>query len=202
MMSSSRFSANKPAPGQAGIARLCLPLLIGPARLSIAVVREYLFILALLTIPAGAAEPQYQDACPPAWLRDTQCFKEQTVYFKTASALLSTEAERRIAEVASYLKAHPRAGLTIEGHCDDRGSAEHNRQLGARRAQAIAKELVRLGVPADHLDTLSYGDDRPAETGHDAKARKKNRRAEFVLLWPPVPEDPAAHNQTLHSTPQ
>jgi outer membrane protein OmpA-like peptidoglycan-associated protein len=165
-------------------------------------VREYLFILALLTIPAGAAEPQYHDACPPAWLRDTQCFKEQTVYFKPASALLSTEAKHRIAEVASYLKAHPRAALTIEGHCDDRGSAEHNRRLGERRAQAIAKELVRLGVPVGRVDTLSYGDDRPAQTGHYTKARKKNRRAEFVLLWPPAPEDPAAHNQTLHSTPR
>jgi peptidoglycan-associated lipoprotein len=161
--------------------------------------REYLLIFTLLTLGGYAAEAPDVD---PAWPRDRDCFKLQTIYFRPGSSLLSTEAKQKIAEVANFLKAHPSTALAIEGHCDDRGSEEHNRWLGDRRARAAAKELVGCGIAPDCVDTISFGEDRPADTGHDAKARMKNRRAEFVLLRPPVPIDPSAHNQTLHSTPR
>jgi peptidoglycan-associated lipoprotein len=132
---------------------------------------------------------------------DRECFKQQTIYFRPGSSLLSTEAEQKITEVAKFLTADLSTAVRIQGHCDDRGSPEHNRWLGDRRARAVAKELVRLGVAAERIDILSFGADLPADTGHDAKARKKNRRAEFVLLRPPVPEDRSAHNQALLSTP-
>ncbi len=163
------------------------------------VMREYLLMFTLLSLAAYAAEPPVID---PAWLRDRECFKQQTIYFRPGSSLLSTDAKQKIAEVASFLKAHSSTALAIEAHCDDRGSEEHNRWLGDRRARAVAKELVRSGIAPDRIDTISFGEDRPADAGHDAKARKKNRRAEVVLLRPPVPLDPSAQNQTLHSTRQ
>ena len=120
-----------------------------------------------------------------AWQRDRHCFGEQTVYFQPGSSVVNLEAKRQIAEVASYLKNHPSTAVTIEGHCDDRGSEEHNRALGERRARAVGKELARLGVPTERIDTISFGKDRLADPGHDAKAHQKNRHAEFVLLTPP-----------------
>jgi outer membrane protein OmpA-like peptidoglycan-associated protein len=130
-------------------------------------------------------------SCPPsrggcvAWSRDTQYFKQQTIYFETHSSLAHKDAKRQIAEVANFLKSHTSAAVQIAGHCDDRGSEEHNRWLGERRAQAVAKELAHAGVAGDRIDTISYGKDRPVESGHSRSARQKNRRVEFVLLTPP-----------------
>ena len=148
--------------------------------------REHLLILALFTTAASGAEPQVF-ACPQAWPRDRECFRQQAIHFSTGSSLLRQEAKQQITEIANFLKAHPSAALAIEGHCDDRGSEEHNRWLGDRRARAMAKELVRMGVPPDRIDTISFGKDRPVDPEHSAKARQKNRRAEFVLLTPPKP---------------
>jgi peptidoglycan-associated lipoprotein len=145
--------------------------------------REHLLILALFATAATAAEPQVV-VCP-AWPRDRECFREQTIYFSTGSSLLRKEAKQQITEVANFLKAHLSAAVAIEGHCDDRGSEEHNRWLGDRRARAVATELVHAGLAADRIDTISFGKDRPVDSEHDAKARQKNRRAEFVLLTPP-----------------
>jgi peptidoglycan-associated lipoprotein len=75
--------------------------------------------------------------------------------------------------------------MLIEGHCDHRGTLEHNRALGERRALALRQELIRLGVAPNRVDTVSYGEDRPTDPGHHAEARRKNRRAEFVSLTPP-----------------
>ena len=109
----------------------------------------------------------------------------------SARAVLScarrTSSIQHITKVADFLKANPSAALLIEGHCDDRGSEEHNRWLGDRRARAVAKELVRLGVAEDRIDTVTYGKDRPLASEHSAQARQKNRRAEFILLTPPKP---------------
>ena len=161
--------------------------------------REQLLILTLVAVAGyGAEAPPF---CP-AWSADHDRFREQTVYFQSGSALVTAKAKEQISEVANYLKAHPSTAARIEGNCDDRGSEEHNRWLGDRCARAVAKELTRLGVASERIDTISFGEDRPADPGHSAKARQKNRRAAFVLLSPPVPEDPSAHNQTLHSTPR
>ena len=71
--------------------------------------------------------------------------------------------------------------VEIEGHCDVRGTEEYNRSLGERRALALREELIRLGIEASRVDTISYGEDRPAVAGNDEAAYRKNRRAEFVL---------------------
>lgn len=71
--------------------------------------------------------------------------------------------------------------ITIEGHCDERGSTEYNLALGERRANATKRYLVDLGVPSSKLRTVSFGEDRPAVQGHDESAWRYNRRAEFVI---------------------
>ena len=156
------------------------------APLMVGVMRELLLILVLLTTAASAAELE-GTACRPPWPRDRECFKQQTIYFNTGSSVLRTEDIQNIAKVADFLKANPNAALLIEGHCDDRGSEEHNRWLGDRRARAVAKELVRVGVAEDRIDTVTYGKDRPVASEHSAGARQKNRRVEFILQTPPKP---------------
>ena len=91
----------------------------------------------------------------------------------------------KIQAVASYLQANPRNAVQVEGHCDERGTEEYNRALGERRALALREELVMLGVSPVRVDTVSYGEDRPADPGHTKEAWEKNRRGAFVLLTPP-----------------
>ena len=143
-----------------------------------------LVCIAFLATAASAAEQQFY-VCGPAWSRDRDCFRQQTIYFSADSAGLRDETKQAITEVAKFLKAHPSLVVQIEGHSDDRGSEEHNRWLGDRRAHAVAEELVRVGIAEDRIDTMSYGTNHPAIPAHDAGARKRNRRAEFVLLTPP-----------------
>jgi peptidoglycan-associated lipoprotein len=83
--------------------------------------------------------------------------------------------------VADYLKKHPQAKMQIEGHCDERGTAEYNMALGERRATAVMTYLVSLGVPKSALSTVSFGKEKPLDPGHNEEAWAKNRRAHFVL---------------------
>ena len=73
------------------------------------------------------------------------------------------------------------AKITIEGYCDERGTAEYNMALGERRAQEAKKYLVNLGVKASQIKTISYGEERPLDAGHDENAWTKNRRDHFVV---------------------
>ena len=82
---------------------------------------------------------------------------------------------------AAVLKKYPTWQITIEGHCDERGTAEYNLALGERRALAAKNYLVSLGIPADKVKTVSYGKEFPFDPGHDDAAWSKNRRAHFVI---------------------
>jgi len=83
--------------------------------------------------------------------------------------------------VADYMKKHPKAKMQIEGHCDERGTAEYNLALGERRATAVMTYLGSLGVPKAALSTVSFGKEKPLDPGHNEEAWAKNRRAHFVL---------------------
>jgi len=148
--------------------------------------RVHLLICTFLALASYGAEPPPHD---PAWAEDRQCFKSQTIYFGSSGSALSVEAKGKVAEVAKYVGAHPSTAVRIEGHSDDRGSAEHNLGIGDRRAEAVRKELIKAGIEPARIDTRTYGKDRPAVPGHSAEARARNRRAEFVLLKPPPSED-------------
>ncbi|MCM2357578.1 MAG: peptidoglycan-associated lipoprotein Pal [Geobacteraceae bacterium] len=106
----------------------------------------------------------------------------EQVYFDFDSFALSQAARDTLAKNADYLrKKNPAAKVQIEGHCDERGSDEYNLALGEKRAKAALNYLVTLGVPAAQLSFISYGEEKPADPGHDEAAWAKNRRAEFIV---------------------
>ena len=112
-------------------------------------------------------------------------FKANTVYFDYDKSAVKAEGKADIQAVASYLKAHSDNKVAIEGHCDERGTEEYNRALGERRALSARDALIASGIGADRVVTRSFGEDKPAELGHDEAAWGKNRRGEFILLTPP-----------------
>ena len=117
--------------------------------------------------------------------QDREKYKAQTVYFDFDRATVKTGEASKVQEVASRFKSEdPNTDLLVEGHCDERGTEEYNRSLGERRALALRELLVAAGVPADRIHTLSFGKDKPADSGHDEAAWKKNRRGEFILVLP------------------
>ena len=103
------------------------------------------------------------------------------VFFDLDSSDLSPEGQRVLDGNAAVLKQHGSWTITIEGHCDERGSAEYNLALGERRALTARAYLISLGLPADRLRTVSYGKEFPLDPGHDESASAKNRRAHFVI---------------------
>jgi peptidoglycan-associated lipoprotein len=127
-------------------------------------------------------------ADPSQWekaTRNAEIFKSDTAYFDFDSSVVKSSDKSKVAAVADYLKAHPADGVSVQGHCDERGTEEYNRSLGERRALALREELVSDGISPSHVLTESFGKDRPAETGHDESAWSKNRRGEFILLTLP-----------------
>lgn len=103
------------------------------------------------------------------------------VFFATDSSEIDATAQAVLAKEAEWLKSRPNLKVTLEGHCDERGTREYNLALGERRANAAKAYLVSLGVPADRLTTISYGKERPAVDGHDESAWAQNRRAVTVV---------------------
>jgi len=81
---------------------------------------------------------------------------------------------------AQYLEKNQGTKITVEGHCDERGSTEYNLALGAKRASAVEKALVQLGVPSASIKTISYGKERPFCTQSDESCWQENRRGHFV----------------------
>jgi peptidoglycan-associated lipoprotein len=106
----------------------------------------------------------------------------QPVYFDLDRWELRKDSRQRLKASAEQIQARPGWGvLTIEGHCDERGSEEYNLALGERRAGAVKRYLVDLGMPASNLETVSYGESRPAAVGHDERVWSLNRRAEIRI---------------------
>ena len=103
------------------------------------------------------------------------------VFFKYDSDTLDDLARKVLSDNATVLKSNGTWAITIEGHCDERGTAEYNLALGDRRALAARDYLVSLGVPADRLNTVSYGKEFPFDAGHEESAWSQNRRAHFLL---------------------
>lgn len=90
------------------------------------------------------------------------------------------DAREALSQTAQFLRSNPQVRVTIEGHCDERGSTEYNLALGDRRAQATKDFLASLGVTADRMDTVSYGKERPTCLDHDEGCWQQNRRGHFV----------------------
>jgi peptidoglycan-associated lipoprotein len=127
-------------------------------------------------------EPVRDDAIRSASLDDLNRNSPlRPVFFEYDSSDISAAAQKALDENAVVLKRYGTWAVTIEGHCDERGTAEYNLALGERRAVAARAYLVSLGIPADRLRTVSYGKEFPFDPGHDEAAWTKNRRAHFVI---------------------
>ena len=139
--------------------------------------------------PTPVAEPQPVPPEPvaldPLASRDIDLINKnspfQPVFFLFDSSDLDGTGQQALNTNAEILKKYPTWVITIEGHADERGTAEYNLALGERRAVAARTYLVSLGVPADRLRTVSYGKEFPFDPGHDENAWAKNRRAQFVV---------------------
>jgi peptidoglycan-associated lipoprotein len=113
--------------------------------------------------------------------RAQEAFVNEDVYFDFDQSLLTAAACEVLERKASWLNANSEATVTIEGHCDERGTAEYNIALGEQRARGAKAFLVDLGIASDRISTVSYGEEQPADPGHDEGAWAKNRRAHFVI---------------------
>jgi peptidoglycan-associated lipoprotein len=85
-------------------------------------------------------------------------------------------------ENATLLMQYPKVKIQVEGHCDERGTNEYNLALGERRANAAKKYLLTLGISTDRISSISYGEEKPLDAGHNEEAWSKNRRGHFVIL--------------------
>ena len=103
------------------------------------------------------------------------------VFFDYDSSALGAEAKATLAAQAAFLAANPAVTITVEGHCDERGTREYNLALGERRATAARDYLVAQGVNAARIKTISYGKERPSFIGSNPYAYSKNRRAVSVI---------------------
>jgi peptidoglycan-associated lipoprotein len=104
-----------------------------------------------------------------------------TVYFGTDSYEVDAEDQATLTKQAAWLAKYPNVSVTIEGHCDERGTREYNLALGERRANAAKNFLIQAGVPASRVSVISYGKERPAATGSDEASWAQNRRAVTVV---------------------
>ena len=138
----------------------------------------------------SAPEPTIQgDQTPDLWAGDLQEVTENAmrqgllgdVFFDYDQAELRSEARDRLARNAQFLNDHPEFVVTIEGHADERGTNEYNLALGDRRASAARDYLTTLGVAANRIRTVSYGEERPFCGSSDESCWGQNRRAHFTV---------------------
>jgi len=102
-------------------------------------------------------------------------------FFDLDSYTLRDDARGALDRDAKMLRDNPTVNVTIEGHCDERGTSEYNQALGERRAQAARDYLVAAGINGSRLNIISYGKERPFSNGHDEGAWQQNRRAHLVV---------------------
>jgi peptidoglycan-associated lipoprotein len=122
--------------------------------------------------PSGAEQPVSSEALGRGYILDPVHFDFDKYDIRPADrAVLAAHAE--------WLKQHPAVKVMIEGHCDERGTVEYNLALGDKRATAVRRYLIDLGINPDRLSWVSYGKERPVDPGHNEEAWFKNRRAEF-----------------------
>lgn len=108
-------------------------------------------------------------------------FVSEDVYFDFDSSALTSAAQGVLQRKAEWMRANPDASVIIEGHCDERGTNAYNLALGDRRAESAKAFLTDLGIDATRLATISYGEERPVDSGQSEEAWAKNRRAHFVV---------------------
>jgi peptidoglycan-associated lipoprotein len=139
------------------------------------------------TPPRPAAPPPPPPSPPPPppgpsiSQQAFQEFQNQDIFFDFDKYDLRTDARTTLDRKASFLNQNSSVRVQIEGHCDERGTVEYNLALGERRANAAKQYLTTAGISAGRLSTISYGEERPLDPGHNEAAWAKNRRDHFVI---------------------
>ena len=142
---------------------------------------------------APPAPPVVAEAAPPVAEAPDQSKADDTAeltrilsgpiaHFEFNQAQLTSESLQKLQALAAAMKAHPAARIRIAGNCDELGTTEYNLALGHRRAEVARRYLADLGVATSRLETISYGEEKPVATGHDAESHAKNRRDDAELL--------------------
>jgi len=139
-------------------------------------------------VPGVRTEVVTPPPAPPAEQpvkQETQASRQESpledIFFDFDRSDIRTDAKVALTEDIGWLRTHAPAAITIEGHCDERGTSEYNLALGERRAQAAKDYLVASGINAKRVTIVSYGKERPFIIGHGEAAWKWNRRAHFVV---------------------
>ena len=144
-------------------------------------------------LPSAPAQPRSQaeepgaaeEAIPPSFEEESADQKVESgirdVFFAFDDYSLSEEARTALAADAKLLGDNKSVKVTIEGHCDERGTVEYNLALGEKRALSAKNYLVNYGIDGSRISVISYGKERPFDQGHDEEAWAQNRRAHFVI---------------------
>ena len=140
-----------------------------------------------LAMGAGCAKKNVEEVAAPAEAPvSTKAISKKltknVVYFDFNKYDIKAEYRDMLQGMADTLKQYPSIVVLIAGNCDERGTEEYNQALGERRAQAVYDYMIRLGVPAEQLDIISFGEDRPAVKGSNEEAWAKNRRDNFTIM--------------------
>lgn len=118
---------------------------------------------------------------PPPSVVVTVAAELGDVFYAFDSAALDAVSRNQLDENVQWMMDNPDASVVIEGHCDERGTGEYNIALGERRAESAKNHMVNAGIEPSRMQTVSYGEERPFDPGHDEAAWAKNRRAHFVV---------------------
>jgi peptidoglycan-associated lipoprotein len=129
----------------------------------------------------GAGNTTTQSSIVPGSKEDFTQNVGDRVFFDTDKSSIKAEGQQTLQRQAEWLKRYPNVTITVEGHCDDRGTREYNLALGDRRAHAVQRALVALGVQANRVKTISYGKERPAVLGDNEASWAQNRRGVTVI---------------------
>lgn len=124
--------------------------------------------------------PPAEQPTAPATQATPKASPLKDIFFDFDASAIRPDAKATLESDADWLRGHPASAITIEGHCDERGTSEYNLGLGERRAQATKEYLEALGIDASRLTAVSYGKEHPFVLGHDESAWKWNRRDHLV----------------------
>jgi peptidoglycan-associated lipoprotein len=131
-------------------------------------------------ITVSAPPPPAPAARQPS-LEELFAKEVKDAYFDYDKADIRTDARDALSQTAQFLRSYPQLKIVIEGHCDERGSTEYNLALGDRRSAAAKQFLTSLGIPADRMESVSYGKERPFCTASTEDCWQQNRRAHIVM---------------------
>ena len=128
---------------------------------------------------ALAAKLEKEGRAAEKRVKETALFINEIIYFEFDSSQLSDKGKEQLREKAAWIEANSEPHITIEGHCDRRGTVEYNLALGERRALFVKKYLIDLGVPQNRMTCLSFGEEKPVSMAEDQQSHEKNRRVKF-----------------------